>query len=179
MAINQNIPTKCTMEDNLKAVNTIYLNHLQKINDSTYNYVSVYDSTEIPVLENVAYQNPLKGGSAVYMARAMLFIDVIDEGYADKRLTNKPQQITNTVGNYNLYPNPNNGAMQLSYSLAENETGYLTITNVLGEKISTYPLVKNGSTLNITETKLVNGVYFYKVIVNDKIVKSNKLVISK
>ena len=25
MAINQNIPTKCTMEDNLKAVNTIHI----------------------------------------------------------------------------------------------------------------------------------------------------------
>ncbi len=67
-------------EANQKIVNTIYLNELAYNTDTTraIEYWYKYDSTEISQLENVAYQNPVLGGDAVFMARIMLFMDVID-----------------------------------------------------------------------------------------------------
>ncbi len=79
----------------------------------------------------------------------------------------------------NLSPNPTNGIMQLSYSFKNNETGFVILYDVLGEKISTYPLVKNENRLNINETKLEAGVYFYKVYKNETKVFSGKIIISK
>ena len=80
---------------------------------------------------------------------------------------------------FKLYPNPNNGTMQLSYSLSENETGYVSFFSIMGEKLATYPLINGSSILNIKETNLVNGVYFYQVYKNNTKVFSGKIIISK
>ncbi len=80
---------------------------------------------------------------------------------------------------FKLSPNPNNGTMQLNYSLDNNETGLLKLFDIVGKEISEYRLVQGNTTLNINEEKLNNGLYIYKVIVNDKVVKSDRLVIVK
>jgi len=49
----------------------------------------------------------------------------------------------------------------------------------MGEKLATYPLINGLSILNIKETNLVNGVYFYQVYKNNTKVYSGKIVISK
>ncbi|MEI6489223.1 MAG: T9SS type A sorting domain-containing protein [Bacteroidota bacterium] len=179
MALNQNIPTRFTMDDNQKKTNTVYLNHLGKLNDSTKDYTVVYDSIEISTLENVAYQNPLKGGDAVYMARAMLGIDVLD---LEETLKSKlpPTAIELEKVNYfELYPNPNDGRMQLNYTINSNETGIVTIYSVLGEVISNYKLSNDAHVLFINEGDLKNGIYIYKVKTNDSIVNSGKIVVNK
>ena len=88
------------------------------------------------------------------------------------------QEIENP-NHISISPIPNNGSMQLNYTLSNNENGIITIYNVLGEKIRTYKLQKNDTMLNINETELQSGIYFYKVIVNDRLVKSDKIIISK
>ncbi len=178
--VNQNIPTTCSMDENQQLVNSIYLNELNNQYDSDgMPNVNRYDSTEIMQLENIAYQNPMKGGDAVYMARVMLFIDVIDDGYnGGKRFTSKKPPVP-ALTSYKMYPNPNNGTMQLSYSLNDNETGYVEIYNIMGEKINEYKLLSGTSLLNIREPQLENGVYFYQVYKNDNKVYSGKIVISK
>ena len=179
---NQNVPTRCSMQENQKLVNSIYLNEMNNYNDSLgLPNFSPYDSTETYQLQSVAYQNPLLGGDAVYMARIMLFIDVIDDnGGGDKSMIYKPQLTTlPKMEDYKMYPNPNSGTMQLSYTLGTNENGAVTITNVLGEKIASYKLVGGSTLLNISETQLNNGIYFYEVYKNTQKVYSGKIVISK
>ncbi|MBW8049825.1 MAG: PKD domain-containing protein [Cytophagales bacterium] len=77
-----------------------------------------------------------------------------------------------------LYPNPNTGNMQLDYEFQEGQEGELIIFDIMGRKLFTYPLV-NGNTINISEGSLKNGLYFYKIIINDVIVKTDKLIILK
>jgi len=106
---------------------------------------------------------------------AYYFIDdvtVIDSASLGVEELDNPNYIS-------LFPNPNNGAMQLSYSLLDNETGYLIINNVMGEKVKTYKLQNGITLLNINETQLRNGIYFYQVYKNDQKVYSGKIVISK
>jgi hypothetical protein len=78
-----------------------------------------------------------------------------------------------------LYPNPNNGNMQLDYSLNEGETGIVKIMDVTGKLVATYVLEKDKANIAISEAALKNGVYFYQIIVNGEVIKSDKLVIIK
>ncbi len=78
---------------------------------------------------------------------------------------------------FKLYPNPNNGSMQLNYTLDKNQEAVFLIYDILGKEQAVYNLQKNSTTLSISEIGLSKGMYFYKVIVDDKIVKSDKMII--
>jgi hypothetical protein len=78
-----------------------------------------------------------------------------------------------------IYPNPNNGTMQLDYQLSDDETGVVKIMDVTGKLIVTYVLEKDKTNIAISEAALKNGVYFYQIIVNGEVVNSDKLVIIK
>ena len=81
--------------------------------------------------------------------------------------------------NFKLSPNPNNGTMQFNYSLKNNETAVLKLYDILGKEISEYKLLQGNTTLTINEEKLNSGIYFYKLILNQSLIKSDKLVIVK
>ncbi len=81
--------------------------------------------------------------------------------------------------NYKLYPNPNNGNMIVEYSLAENETGFLNLYSITGNLIHSYPLQQASHKLLIENEELKSGIYLYDVIINDKKVKTDKVVIIK
>ncbi|MGQ0829239.1 MAG: T9SS type A sorting domain-containing protein [Bacteroidota bacterium] len=76
----------------------------------------------------------------------------------------------------NLYPNPSNGNVLLKYTIKQN--GILNIYDVTGKQIEEHELSANGNELKLTNN-LNSGIYLYQVIVNDKIVKSDKLVVIK
>ncbi len=80
---------------------------------------------------------------------------------------------------FNLYPNPNNGSMMLDYNLKDNTNATLQIVDITGKLINTYKLQNNVGSLSINEQSLINGVYFYRILVGDKIIKTDKLVIIK
>jgi hypothetical protein len=78
-----------------------------------------------------------------------------------------------------IYPNPNNGNMQLYYAISEVDLGMVNIYTVLGEKVANYTLSSNTNSLKIELNHLANGIYFYEVIVNNKKVNANKISINK
>ncbi len=83
---------------------------------------------------------------------------------------------TNTI--VKVYPNPNNGNMECEYNVKSTDTGTIKIYDLTGKLMEEYKLNSNNNTLTLT-TNLSNGIYLYQIIVNDKIVKSDKLVIIK
>ncbi len=92
------------------------------------------------------------------------------------------QQITGIkqiLGNsrINLYPNPSNGNMDVDYNVQEN--AQLDITDINGNLVGTYnmPLVK--TQLQIKNSELPSGIYFYRVMCKDTVVKLGKIVIIK
>ncbi|MCK6650005.1 MAG: T9SS type A sorting domain-containing protein [Bacteroidia bacterium] len=79
-----------------------------------------------------------------------------------------------------LYPNPNDGNMVLAYSLNEKSTGTFNLYDVAGRLINKYNLIiGENNTLKITEGNLTNGVYFYSIIVDDKIQAYSKIIVVK
>jgi hypothetical protein len=76
-----------------------------------------------------------------------------------------------------LFPNPSNGQMQLNYTLEKAQQGELQITDMLGKKVSSYKLTEGENTLSINETELKCGIYLYRVVINNELVKADKLSI--
>jgi hypothetical protein len=80
---------------------------------------------------------------------------------------------------FKLYPNPNNGTMQLDYELSGSQKGKMMIYNLAGQEISKYDLLEGANTLQINESELKDGIYFYQMKINNMIIKSGKVVIIK
>jgi hypothetical protein len=78
-----------------------------------------------------------------------------------------------------LYPNPNNGNMLLEYNISEQDKSILEITGLTGNRVQQYSLPAGENKLRIRNEGLESGMYIYHVIMNDKIVKSDKLLIIK
>ena len=74
-----------------------------------------------------------------------------------------------------IFPNPNNGNMYIAYNLTENAR--LEITNVTGNIVGTYNMPAANTTLQIKSNDLSNGIYFYRVMCNDAMIKLGKIVI--
>lgn len=87
-------------------------------------------------------------------------------------------EISNAGPLFDLYPNPNNGNMVLKYSLKSSDKAEMRIYDITGKLINKLLLNTSTNQMIINED-LLNGIYFYQIIVNDKIVKSDKLVIIK
>jgi hypothetical protein len=143
------------MDENQKTVNTVYLNYVKQMSDSTVFYPFLLDSADEQLLEGVAYQNPILGGNAVYQARQMLFIDVLDA-----EMTMRSMQINNNEEHsasfsiyqnfYNVCQNGNFGKFDAVYSLVMN-----------GDTLGAYQLNQLIESKNIPEENqlLVNSIY--------------------
>ncbi|MCW3101835.1 MAG: type sorting protein [Bacteroidetes bacterium] len=79
-----------------------------------------------------------------------------------------------------IYPNPNDGTMNLIYSLDGASKGEIVLYDLTGKLIVKYNLQagKNNQLL-IQDKQLNNGVYFYKVIVDNEVKASDKIIIVK
>ena len=182
------IATGNTIENNWSAVDNIILKLANRDSLSSGN---------ISALKTVAAQCPLTGGNIVWRARALLNVyygtvinypnncptvgSLTDGTNTSSRIentsaiTNKANQsITSTI---NLYPNPNNGSMILGYNLKNDAS--LEITDITGNLVGTYILPATETTMQVQNNNLQNGMYLYRVISNNTIIKQGKIVVMK
>jgi len=91
------------------------------------------------------------------------------------------------VMNYKLnnYPNPFNPSTTISFSLTTNlhEKARIEIFNIKGQKVKT---LSNLQITNSTNQQIIwnannfaSGVYFYKLVVDDKTVDTKKMILLK
>jgi hypothetical protein len=69
--------------------------------------------------------------------------------------------------------------MVVDYTIGANETVQLIFYDIAGKRIATYSLNGDTDRLQISENNLNNGVYFYTVILNNKVLKHDKIVVIK
>ena len=74
-----------------------------------------------------------------------------------------------------LFPNPNNGTMSLTYNL--HTDAVMEISDLTGNLVGIYPMPATENTIQVKNNYLQNGVYFYRVICNDAVIKLGKIVI--
>jgi len=93
---------------------------------------------------------------------------------------NLPGDTTNNIiGNtyISVFPNPNNGNMQVSYEIPVNETVLLEIYDMFGKKLLNYTLYSGKNTFAISATSLKEGIYFYRATAGNKQIAADKLVV--
>jgi hypothetical protein len=178
-AINNTVNPENILEQNQKSMNTYIIKQL-------INAAYTYSAAETADVLAIANQCPLEGGQAVYQARNLAMdikqqvIDFVDN--CDKLPRREMQAIPATPEKENslfkLYPNPNDGSMNLIYTMEASSQGQFILYDITGKTISTYVLQQGiNNQLFINETILNNGVYFYKVIIDGIVKTSDKLVI--
>jgi hypothetical protein len=85
----------------------------------------------------------------------------------------------NNVSDFKLYPNPSNGNFTLQYKINISDNASIEITDITGKIFEAYKLPVNTDRFNINDEQLENGAYFYRIMVDGKLVKSDKLLIIK
>lgn len=151
------------------------------MNDRNY----VFTDAEKMELKNMANECAAKGD---YVTHARNLVDVFthsiilydDECEAEANASRKKKITADVVNRYfNLYPNPNNGIMILDYDLGYDTEATMKLFDVAGKLINTYSLQNTKGTVGINERNLTNGIYFYSILVKEKIIKNDKIVIIK
>lgn len=80
----------------------------------------------------------------------------------------------------NAYPNPAKNMVSFDYDMTSNaQTASVAIYNMMGQEVIRQELNLGDSRVNINVSDLTDGIYFYSLIVNNQVVKTNKLVVSK
>ena len=179
VSLNTNIIPVNTIEENKKGLNDILLN-------TTIKGIAI-DSAKQEQLKEIALQNAIKGGEAVYIARGVLGIIIIDTiatndtlllqdtSIPQKKLTNIKEQ--NAEQNINIYPNPSNGEIIIDIQDSRFTKGTLEIYNTIGKNVATILINNKYQQINIKH--LEEGIYLYKL--SDKLttLKEGKILIIK
>ena len=85
---------------------------------------------------------------------------------------------TRNISQLNVYPNPANTSVTLSYQLAQNENkGILRLYNTTGQLIKTNNISSANGTIEEDVSTLPGGIYYYTLSVNGMIMATNKLAI--
>lgn len=149
-----------------------------------------FTSTELQDLTTMANECEVKGW---YVAQSRSILNTISGtliNYADNcedtkataRMANEEEKSTSTIEpkrSFNLFPNPNNGNMTLTYDFGKDTEGSMNLFDVTGKLINTYNLSNTTGSIEINESQLHNGIYFYCILVNGIKINTNKIVIIK
>ena len=83
-----------------------------------------------------------------------------------------------SLNGFNLFPNPNNGRFTLVYDVpAESKTSF-ELYDIAGQFIKRYNLKAGKNALEM-ENDLSDGMYFYKIILNGEIIKTENFSVIK
>jgi hypothetical protein len=175
-AKNQSINPKECADAYHKMVNEIYFRTWAK-------NVFEFTPTDSAVLYNIAVQDPLVCGTAIYNARVMMNIDVndysVDPNGNRLMSTNDviEKQAQQQLPKGKLYPNPSQHTVNYEINLAAEQVGLLVFYDLMGKEIFANQLTTGDNKLTIDVSKFQNGLYLYKVFINGKPQETGKFII--
>lgn len=78
-----------------------------------------------------------------------------------------------------IYPNPSNSMVNVDYTLPKNSSGKLVITDLLGRTLQSIDLSESNYTNTFNLNTYQNGIYFVNLFVNNNLIKTEKIILSK
>ena len=172
--LNQSINPKECADAFHKMVNEIYFRTWAK-------NVFEFSTADSSALTDIAVQDPLVCGTAIYSARVMLNLDVNDysvDNTKGNRLMNVAKtETTSSTMKGKWYPNPAKDEVYYEIQLSEEQSGQVVIIDLMGkEHVSA--LLNSGNNKTTFDIKsLPSGIYFYRVKINNKLQEVNKFII--
>ena len=171
---NANITDTMVLETNKKTVNDIFLGTVAI-------GIASFDSVQTVGLQDVAYQCPLTGGSAVYEARSLLAM-VSDVVYDDDALCVGAQakkgnkETVSTKTGFHLFPNPAKERVTIIIP-KKFMGGEIVLTNHLGSIVHRRPIDKESSFVVVPTGSWATGIYHLTVFEDGVNVFADKLVV--
>lgn len=175
---------------NEKLINDIYLRY------SRYGIDSI-TSDDYNLIEELALQCPLVGGTAVYKARMLYGIYQPSISYDDLEICNNAGLYKGGKGLFDdenamlsqqllemrsdkltVYPNPTSGQVTFEYSIKNGEKAELIITDVYGKKLLQLKLANLTKTI-VDLSRQPAGVYFYRYVLSGATGSSGKIILVK
>lgn len=148
-------------------------------------FTDVYDSPRDMI---VSYNNNVYVTGRQYLTTGFGMLNLVKYSQCPANAANLKFDNHNTSDNeeYNnysnflyVYPNPNNGNMQVTYKLNENETGKFELYDMLGKNVYDKELLSGYNTFLINGTMLENGIYFYRAIAGEETMVTDKIIVIK
>jgi len=115
--------------------------------------------------------------SVFYTSAAYYYVD--DVSVINCNDTSTSVQENKNDYNFSLYPNPSTGNFSIKYDF-NNGNGFaiFKLYDIRGKLLNETVLKNENTSFNFSDV-LANGIYFYQLSINNKIVKSDKVVIIK
>jgi hypothetical protein len=156
---------------NLKTVLSIYL-------DSWCKERFELTGEEYEALFNIANQTPYEAGQGVYTARIMIGFEPDEYGVSYR--VQKPYSASERE-QVKLYPNPANNEVTIEFENPEfnNVNAKLKVYSITGTLVYSYSFQTSNSYKVLPTENLQNGIYLYRIELDNGISKSGKLVILK
>lgn len=192
--INSNLTSNNLIEAYQKRVNELLIKYIsyqaQPIDTNAApftNKAPVLDATELADLYTIANSCFDKYGHVITQARVLMnnvsntlieFEENCTPEFNQRKAVTTSNKLSSTVWTV-IYPNPNNGDMRLDYKLGGYAKAEFKLFDVTGKLVSKYDIVSNEGSIDINEQNLNNGVYFYRILVEEKTIKIDKIVIIK
>lgn len=171
-------------QNGTSASNTLMQQKQQLVNDALIKQVAGnagFSAGELADLYQLANQCPLMYGTAVYQARALLCAIAKDQLIFNENCdVDSKGRKAGSLGideaeQISLFPNPNQGAMTLRYSIRSNAS--LTVYDISGRVLYQSTLDKEKNILQL-QTSLAEGIYIYSIVTEQgRVLKTDKLVI--
>jgi hypothetical protein len=179
-SVNASVPITNQVEYKHQRANELTLKYM---NDRNYTFTS----NERSDLFNMANECIVKG---YYVVQSRNIVDIItnqaisyDDNCEAEANASRKAQIEKTseasYSEFNLFPNPNNGSMQLDYDLGGYANADFNLYDITGKQVNSYKLQNSKGILQMNEQNLHNGIYFYHILVGEKTIKTDKIVIIK
>ncbi|MGZ3862720.1 MAG: T9SS type A sorting domain-containing protein [Bacteroidia bacterium] len=86
-------------------------------------------------------------------------------------------EMKNGKSDISIFPNPNNGVFTVQYDTKENSR--IEIIDINGALVGTYNLPTIKTKVEVRNENLQNGVYLYRIISNNNMIKFGKIVVMK
>ena len=80
-----------------------------------------------------------------------------------------------------VYPNPTRGMIKIQLGQTSNEAYKITLSNTIGQVVKTIkvPDTATNSEIKIDLSSYPAGIYFYSLLINDKMVETKRLVLQQ
>ncbi|MBC7865158.1 MAG: T9SS type A sorting domain-containing protein [Bacteroidia bacterium] len=78
----------------------------------------------------------------------------------------------------NAYPNPATSVATIKYDFSVQAKTKIKLYNAVGSLVKEFKIEDQNGKLNINTDELSNGLYFYSLIVNDKVTGTKKLIVA-
>jgi hypothetical protein len=178
-------------ETNLQVINGLYLKYFMGTMDSIFPSGNLMDSTDLNSVYNVASQCYLSGGPAVYLARSMYAVAIMDDStqfsddctiyaarmsYASNSNEVKTA-LVDSIYTFKIYPNPMD--RENGVNVQSSEVGEITFYNLLGQITYKARLSKGITIFDCVQLSCENNIILYRAKLQSGKTETGKIIVLK